>query len=1407
MAASVLEAKNLLGSAASAANVVRASLSVRTPEDARARDGFHEYADLNDASWVRCMAELAGFARNSPRPWFVRVQDAKAILPRKPRKSPSAPLAAAGAVIALPVRSTSIASIISDAPVAMDIDGEPAPPAPPAPIASHATTNRWRNREDLRHDYAEYRSCCGSPAVWIKQIQLVGLAGPKIVADHCSHTPHAFFKARLRHRSEFTDKSSYIQAVVRELLHGKPHWMGYPVCCSCFRALLGFGRAAFFRFFNTCVSETQEAAPELTLSGALKKPRSAPLRSRAVELLRAFCLANGQHAPNQRGSDPSRIRYFLPQRLMSELQQALATFEQEKKMLQSPEPLTISAIYRGEAKLAEENFFFSLGKGNSLCRCGVCDELDNQCTPTYVKEYNLDRKDVLRFRAQKLSHLAQMREQRECFDSHKEKAMKQPLDEWCITFDGMDQSKTQLPSRARFSKDLEPLAQLKSHWIGAFCFGGPDPVLGLMNTPELRKDAALSVVTLERILDIQWLQLEKEHSGEGRVADMRSKAAASQAASIANEEQVPDELEMTEEKEGPQQLDSSTVDSSTAAYSGPGKKWPRRLHVTFDNASGECKNQWMMRFLGLLVFHGVFEAITASMLLVGHTHDIVDQMFSVWARMLRIHNAETYEKMRSLFRDKYHTRIEGLVQLMNGQKEALDALTKEEREAYDAEIAMFPVDWTKEQAEILADFSAFVKKHGLLQPHIEQQTVTIDLEGWLQQAVAGSLPQLKRINKAYNFGVEKDKDGNVYLYNSQFAKSAESTTGKAIHSYPNQITGKWTTRALLYLASDPGLSKDPYRVPPLAIDLAPLHATVAKYGEHKAMSAEDQGHFRAMLDRLEEGQMQQKIDCEACYDALTSFGQHGVVSQRKKASEEEKVESKRKLSARAKSWEQLLAHLRDPAFAAAHDATMVHTGFWTKWLRRLREHIQPAYIERGYIFNPVDLAEPYHSPETQLCSGAGEPPVHSDRAERIDLIYLHNRGTPVAGQVAILRTDRSREPFYVGKIKAVRLSDHAMRKLYPELDREPPAAAGAPATVEPAAEQPTQAAPAAAAAAAPQPEGAQSPRLKDLEFQIYYYDLCWEDFNKFHLSTEKDHQTKKDKDNKFWEKQFADGSPSQTEAELTAAMKRATKQRKPPPTRPNWLVDLYAKARFLYNIDEKKEEKKATLWESGATMVAWGPKDALLKSAAKSGKGHLTWRLKEPVFRQVREDLTESKQEEVNESAPPQSSTSRSKTPGQARGARGKKKHTDVVQPEQAQSSEPEVEPEPAAATRPRLPRLAHANAAIVEDSNDEEEEEEEEEEEQEEVEPQEEEEEEEAPASDVEMASQSSSDEPPTSLTTRQGKQRSKCLILKQKAAQESAEVSPPKKQRKRSPAPAAAAAAVAATASRRASPRGKQR
>jgi hypothetical protein len=55
--------------------------------------------------------------------------------------------------------------------------------------------------------------------------------------------------------------------------------------------------------------------------------------------------------------------------------------------------------------------------------------------------------------------------------------------------------------------------------------------------------------------------------------------------------------------------------------------WPRKLFLQSDNGAAN-KNNAFFRYCAWLVHEGIFETVRVSFMMVGHTHDIVDQVFS-----------------------------------------------------------------------------------------------------------------------------------------------------------------------------------------------------------------------------------------------------------------------------------------------------------------------------------------------------------------------------------------------------------------------------------------------------------------------------------------------------------------------------------------------------------------------------------------------------------------------------------------------------------------------------------------------------------------------------------------------------------------------------------------------------------
>ena len=91
-----------------------------------------------------------------------------------------------------------------------------------------------------------------------------------------------------------------------------------------------------------------------------------------------------------------------------------------------------------------------------------------------------------------------------------------------------------------------------------------------------------------------------------------------------------------------------------------GQPFPPVLYIQLDNTARENKNSTVFGYLSMLVDQGIFRKIKVNFLLVGHTHDHIDQMFSTFSRQLSRHDAFTLPKLFDVICDAYTPRPEVL---------------------------------------------------------------------------------------------------------------------------------------------------------------------------------------------------------------------------------------------------------------------------------------------------------------------------------------------------------------------------------------------------------------------------------------------------------------------------------------------------------------------------------------------------------------------------------------------------------------------------------------------------------------------------------------------------------------------------------------------------------------------------
>lgn len=81
--------------------------------------------------------------------------------------------------------------------------------------------------------------------------------------------------------------------------------------------------------------------------------------------------------------------------------------------------------------------------------------------------------------------------------------------------------------------------------------------------------------------------------------------------------------------------------------------WPSVLFVQLDNTTSDNKNKYVFGYLTHLVDSGIFKKVYVSFLPVGHTHEDIDQCFSVIQKALAKREAFTFEEWAELVHESF----------------------------------------------------------------------------------------------------------------------------------------------------------------------------------------------------------------------------------------------------------------------------------------------------------------------------------------------------------------------------------------------------------------------------------------------------------------------------------------------------------------------------------------------------------------------------------------------------------------------------------------------------------------------------------------------------------------------------------------------------------------------------------
>ena len=368
-------------------------------------------------------------------------------------------------------------------------------------------------------------------------------------------------------------------------------------------------------------------------------------------------------------------------------------------------------------------------------------------------------------RMKRKQHLENQYAERQAYYDKREKAMKRPDKYMSMIIDGMDQAKLDMPHFARASKgNAKPLG---NSLIGVLVHG------------------------------VEFKQFLVSHAMKGGGNEMMT-------------------------------VLTTTIIELQEDYRSAGKKWPDVLYLQLDNTCKDNKNKALMTYLSELVKMGVFKKVKCSFLYVGHTHEDIDQRFSVISRFLMDNDVLTMEDFLSELR-----------KLNNNDKEK--------------KVTARALDWVYDYSEWARDvvdsrFSQFMKHHvfrfkivrcATVNEHGQEEIsneVRMHVKEWARKKDGAHFPYVPDLQKDRVYGYKvvnlRDSKGGLARYQEKNKIGIAPFDGKLDRDSVSAILKN--VKALARQA--PRTWKVPPHCPP---EESPLVASWDLYLSSIPLSAED----------------------------------------------------------------------------------------------------------------------------------------------------------------------------------------------------------------------------------------------------------------------------------------------------------------------------------------------------------------------------------------------------------------------------------------------------------------------------------------------------------------------------------------------------------------------------------------
>ena len=403
------------------------------------------------------------------------------------------------------------------------------------------------------------------------------------------------------------------------------------VCKKGFYNIYGISKSGFYQMENAYI-EGQKVGFHGN-EGQFKSRKNTMV---AKALLENILRATGEPMPHlayNGGKGTDDILYKLPSSM------TMASVWQELKMAMKAQDLdeilysTLTTIWHN----SYANYDFHTT--SAFSKCDLCSTLKEGL---HSERRFKERAELERKRAE---HLQEQMSRRQIYYSWRIRSKQEPHNYLCIIHDKMDQKKTWLPRVANIPKSLagkhNPLPISLTGMIthgrdpGAYAHYGltglwasdPDFTITsitkcLRDLEEYRGDKSghLGNVDVQEGCHTIFRQLLDQNAFEAAYLTPKNLTVKK----FRGVEDGTKNVVFSSTDSNPRQARNDSSSSSSQSF----KPLPKHLVLQMDNSAKDNKNQTMMAYCSNLVARGVFETVTMSFLMVGHTHEDIDAAFS-----------------------------------------------------------------------------------------------------------------------------------------------------------------------------------------------------------------------------------------------------------------------------------------------------------------------------------------------------------------------------------------------------------------------------------------------------------------------------------------------------------------------------------------------------------------------------------------------------------------------------------------------------------------------------------------------------------------------------------------------------------------------------------------------------------